>query len=96
MKEIEINGRTYPCRVTMGAMLRFKRMTGGDIAQVESTDMVGLITFLYCCVASACNADGVEFGLDLDTFADSLTAEDVNRFYTEQEAGAKKKAKVKP
>lgn len=96
MKEIEINGRTYPCRVTMGAMLRFKRTTGGDIAQVESTDMVGLITFLYCCVASACNADGVEFGLDLDTFADSLTAEDVNRFYTEQEAATKKKAKVKP
>lgn len=94
MKTITINGREFPCRVTMGAMLRFKRQTGKDISQVESTDMTGLITFLYCCVASACNADGVEFGLDLDTFADSLTAEDVNRFYAEQE-DSKKKAKEK-
>lgn len=31
MKKIKIKGQEYPCRVTMGAMVRFKRESGKDI-----------------------------------------------------------------
>lgn len=36
-------------------------------------------TLLYCCTASACSADGVEFGLDLDEFCDLIGPEDMER-----------------
>ena len=64
-------GKEYPCRQTMGAMLRFKRETGREVT--DMTDGVSdLCTYLYCCVVSACMADGVEFGMGLTEFADNL------------------------
>lgn len=71
MKKITVYGCEYPVRMTMGAMLRFKRQTGTDVSQM-GTDVSLMIVFLFCCVASACNADGVEFALDIDKFADGL------------------------
>ena len=58
-------------RMTMGAMLRFKRETDRDVSEI-GTDVSLMVTFLFCCVASACNADGVAFDLDIDKFADGL------------------------
>ena len=79
MKEITIYGKKLPMRITMGAMLRFKRMTGKDVEEI-SNDVTLMVTFMYCCVASACNADGVEFGMDLDKFADGIPVEEMNGF----------------
>lgn len=79
MKETTIYGKKLPMRMTMGAMLRFKRMTGKDVEEIGS-DVALLVTFMYCCVASACNADNVEFGMDLDKFADGMSVEDMNGF----------------
>ena len=74
--KITVCGKEYPCRQTMGAMLRFKRETGREV-----TDMTGgvsdLCTYLYCCVVSACMADGVECGMGLDEFADNLSPADL-------------------
>lgn len=83
-KMIKVNGKEYPCRILMGAMLRFKRQTGRDVSEMSPTDTADLITFLWCCVASSCNADGVEFGLSLEDFADGLDAESFNSFYADQ------------
>lgn len=92
MTRIKVDGAELPCRVTMGAMLRFKRETGRDVSAMASDDVSDLVVFLWCCVASACNADGVEFGLSLDDFADRLDPDGLNRFYAEQQAeGSKKK-----
>ena len=82
MKQIEINGKTYPCRVTMGALLRFKRETGKDASELDERDASGLITFLWCCMASASKADGVEFSLSLMDFADRLEPDTLTGFYT--------------
>ncbi len=79
MKKITIYGKELPMRMTMGAMLRFKRMTGKDVEEIGN-DVTLLVTFMYCCVASACNADGVEFGMDLEKFADGMSVEDMNGF----------------
>lgn len=82
MKTITINGKQYPCRVTMGAMLRFKRETGKDASQIGHDDVSDLITLLWCCIASASKADGVEFDLGLLDFADRLDPTTLTGFYT--------------
>ena len=79
MKKIQVYGKEYPMRITMGAMRRFKRLTDKDVSQMGA-DLDLMIVFLYCCVASACNADGVEFDLDPDTFADGLEMDVLNDF----------------
>ena len=79
MNTIKINGRSLPVRVTMGALLRFKRATGREVQQIGN-DLEQVVTFMHCCVASACRADGIPFELDMETFADHLCTDDVNAF----------------
>lgn len=84
-KTITINGKTYPYRQTMGALLRFKRETGKEISEISNGNMSDAITFLWCCVASACKHDNVEFDLTLIDFADSLNAEDINLIFQSED-----------
>lgn len=97
--EVTINGVAYPCRPTMGAMLRFKKETGKEITEL-SDSLTELCAYLYCCVASACAADKVPFSMDLMEFADALSPEDLNAWAesvaantnTENAAGEEKKS----
>ena len=75
--EIMIDGKAYPCRQTMGAMLRFKKETGKEVTEI-SDSLSDMFAYLYCCTASACKKDGVKFNMTLMDFADSLTPEDLN------------------
>lgn len=77
--EILINGKAYPCRQTMGAMLRFKKETGKEVTEVGG-NLSDMCAYLYCCTASACKHDGVGFDMSLMDFADSLTPEDLNKW----------------
>lgn len=86
MKNINVNGKSYPCRITMGAMLRFRNETGRDTSQMKSDDVADLITFIWCCIASASSADNVEFGLSLMDFADLVEPSMLNDFYKDMEA----------
>mgnify|MGYP001237742378 CR=1 FL=1 len=94
--KIVINGKAYPCRQTMGAMLRFKQETGKEVTDIDG-GLSDMCTFLWCCVVSACKADGVEFGMSLLDFADSLTPEEMEDWSKsvseEAEAGDEKKRK---
>ena len=71
--KLTIGGKAYPCRVTMGAMTRFKHECGKDVSKMDQGDIGELVLFIYCCVKSACNADGVAFDMDFETFADHLS-----------------------
>lgn len=62
------NGKKYPCRVTLGAMRRFKQETGKDADNISGAEDLSI--FIWCCAISACKADGVEFGVSLDDFCD--------------------------
>ena len=73
---ITINGVAYPCRQTMGAMLRFKQETGKEVTEIDAGSLTDLCTFLWCCIVSACKADGVAFDMPLMDFADSITPEE--------------------
>lgn len=88
MKTITVNGKEYPCRVTMGAMLRFKRETGKDVSEIGQSDVSDLLTLLWCCVASACAGDGVSFKMGLMDFADRIDTETLTGFYTSMETGS--------
>lgn len=92
LSKLVIAGKQYPCRVTMGAMVRFKHEAGKDVSELKQTDISELVLFIYCCVKSACNADKEAFDMDFETFADSLEPDSVNLFYEEM-AGNQKKTK---
>ena len=78
--EIKIGGKSYPCRPTMGAMLRFHQITGREVTDIQPQSITDLLTYLYCCVASASKADGVAFGMELMDFADAIAPEEMNEW----------------
>lgn len=90
MKKIRLGAKEYPCRVTMGAMVRFKQESGRDVSGMSSEDVSDSVLFVYCCIKSACSADGVEFGMDFLDFADHLEPDALNGFYAGMESGKKK------
>lgn len=97
MNKVFIYAKDYPSRVTMGAMIDFKRETGKDVNEI-GTDVEQLTMFMYCCVRSACRADKVEFTLTFEEFADGINLEDFTAFQngmTTEEDGAKKKKGTK-
>ena len=52
---IQVGDRTYPFRMTLGAMLRFKRATGKDLAReaLDAGPIAEGAQLLYACLASA-------------------------------------------
>lgn len=88
--EVTINGKVYPCRPTMGAMLRFKKETGKEVTEITTDNFSDLCTYLYCCVASASAADKVPFDMPLMDFADALSAEDMENWAKAMQEGAAK------
>lgn len=77
---VEVGGKAYPCRLTMGAMLQFKRMVGRDVSQMDGSDIEEMLTLMWCCIKSASRADGVEFDIDFDLFCDLVTPEDMAKW----------------
>lgn len=84
--EVTINGKAYPCRETMGAMLRYKKETGEEVTEMGGS-LEGLITYVWCCTASACKADGVDFDLSLQDFADKVDYDEFEKMQRMQSAG---------
>jgi len=90
---VRVKDRDYPLRLNMGAMLRFKRITGREVGELRDSDVEGAITLVYCCTAAACNADGVEFGYTLEDFADNLEPESFSKASSALYESAEKKRK---
>ena len=72
--------------MTMGAMRRFRRMTGKEVSDIGS-DLSEVGTLMYCCTASACHADGVEFPYDEEIFCDHIDGEQGGAFAERRGAG---------
>lgn len=82
---VNINGQDYPCRPTMGAMLRFKKETGKEVTELQNGSFSDLCAYLYCCVASACAADKIPFDMTFMDFADALSPEDMTAWATQMQ-----------
>ncbi len=78
MMEIIYKGEAYPCRSTLGAMLRFKQETGREVS--EAVGFSDQCIYLWCCVVSASKADGKTFDVSLMEFLDALTPDDLTSF----------------
>ena len=85
MKRIKINigGKEWPCRLTMGAMLLFKQNVGKDVSAMDGGDVEEMLWLMWCCITSASRADGLEFGIDFALFCDMVTPDDVARWNTQ-------------
>ncbi len=85
------DGKEYPCRVTLGAMRRFKTETGKEADKIEG--VADMAVFMWCCCISACRADGIEFNYGIDDFCDRLdigAAETFGKAITSSEKKTKK------
>lgn len=67
-----IKGEAYPCYPTMGAMLRYKDLTGKEVTEIKGGELSELCKYLWCCVVSASRREGKEFPLSLEDFADNV------------------------
>ena len=74
---IAVDGKEYPCRQTMGAMLRFKKETGKEVTEIDGTSLSELCIYLWCCVMSASKHDGADFSMSLQDFSDALSPDDL-------------------
>lgn len=61
MKYITIQGKQYPFRLTIGAMVRYKHDTGEDFSEFKGNDMEKLGMIVYHGTRSACRAEGIDF-----------------------------------
>ncbi len=86
------DGKEYPCRITMGAMIRFKRMTGRDISEMDGS-VDDMATLIYCATASACAADGKKFEYTRDEFCDRLDSDEMTNFAANMQDGKASKKK---
>lgn len=73
---VTIGGVNYPCRLTMGAYVRFRQMFEKETHEADYKNSAELCGFIYCVIASACNADKIEFPHDFQSFVDSITREE--------------------
>ena len=64
------NGQEYPCRVTLGALRRFKLETGREAESLSGASDLALFIW-YCCL-SASKADGIPFDVTQEEFLDGL------------------------
>lgn len=91
---IEVGDKEFPCRLTMGAMLQFKRTVGKDVSQMDWKDMEELLMLMWCCVSSASRADNTEFPIDFPMFCDLVSPADIAKWNsTIAEANEKKSEK---
>lgn len=74
----------------MGAMLRFKEQTGKEITELDAASFNDQVTFLWCCVKSACAREKIPFDLSLMEFADSIEPEEMQAWNQAAEADAVK------
>ena len=72
------DGMSFPCKLTLGAMRRFKEATGHDVSAIEgAADMAVLV---WCCCKSTCNAEGVDMPYNLEDFTDRLDGDAIQGF----------------
>lgn len=72
--EVKIDGKAYPCEMTMGAMLRFNELTGKEVTDIADGDLSGMVRMIWCCVVSSCAAKKIPFDYGLQEFADAIDA----------------------
>lgn len=76
MIEIEISGRKWPMRATIGAWKRFEETTGQRVTDLSSdggdTDVSMFCVLAWHFVVAGCKYNNTEFTMSLDDFLDAI------------------------
>jgi len=84
MNTITIEGKEYPCKMTMGAMLEFKERTKLEVTDIVGTELSLIIKLMFCCAVSSCRASGVELPYKNEMeMADHMVPDDLTAFQNE-------------
>lgn len=89
-----IGGKEYPFRMTMGALMRFKREVGKDVSRMDANDLTENLILIWCCIVSACVVDNVPFELSAQELADRLEPQDVATMVQELTTGTEEEKKT--
>lgn len=63
----------------MGAYVRFRNMFDKETHEADMTNSAEICGFVYCVIASACNADKVNFPYDFQNFVDAISRADFDK-----------------
>lgn len=72
---IEINGKSFPCYQTMGALMILERETGKNAQDCNTIS--DQVVFIWACCKSACRRENMEFPYTIEDFADNLTPDEL-------------------
>ena len=89
---IKVGEKSLPCYPTMGAMVRYKQMTGKEVTQIGN-DISEIGAYLYCSVAAACSREKIDFDMEFVAFADAIDVEDLNAWAASVNEGQESKKK---
>ena len=79
---IRIGGQEIPALQSVGALVRFKRQMGYDLAkEPERLDTEGLACLAWCSALSTAKREGLPFDMDFEAFCDGLEAEELRAWY---------------
>lgn len=91
---IRIEGHSYPARMTMGAMLLFKRTTGKDVAELDTSNIEEMLVLMWACAVSASRAEGDPLPYDFTEFCDHIDINDVNAWNADMAHASENKKKA--
>lgn len=93
---VEIDGISYPAIVTLGAMSRFKELTGVEVNEMSGLDHT--LKWLWCCVKSGSARTDNPLKMDCQEFLDCLTPDILAQWsdMIAEEADDLKKKTTKP
>lgn len=75
-------GKTYPARISMGALRAFRKETGRDFLK-ELATLTGedLGVMLWGAIKAQCRVEGIPFDMGVDDFLDRVTPDEVSAWY---------------
>ena len=77
IKSLSVGGKEYPCRLTMGAMMRYEEVTGRKFADFDPTRAADLCALVWACAKSGCARERVEFPLGFQDFCDAVEPDEI-------------------
>ena len=97
MKHVTIKGKSYPFRLTIGAMVAYKKAVGEDFSKFNGEDMEKMLHIIFHGIKSTCKADGIEFPYQSpEEIADYIDMERITDLFdakgVDEDDGSKKKS----
>ncbi len=75
---VTVDGKEYPIKMTMGALIRFEQETGKPFSS-ENLSTSDVAAMMWCCLKSACDHDKVPFDIAAKDFPDCVSADESNK-----------------